>query len=128
MKRPDMMHKIAAFATAGMMLGASSSARAAGLDINAVAKNIVKSVSSFPDLVTTVCYLGGIGLGVAGIFKLKDHVDAPGQVRMKDGVARLMAGGGLLSAPYIASAMTHTVKGGSTAAVAPDTNFGAMNY
>jgi len=36
-------------------------------------------------------------------------VDNPGQHAMKDGLVRLGAGGGLLSLPYITSAMVGTV-------------------
>ncbi len=39
-------------------------------------------------MIQTVAYVGGIGLGVAGIFKLKSHVDNPGQTPMKDGLIR----------------------------------------
>ncbi len=60
-------------------------------------------------MIQTVAYVGGIGLGVAGIFKLKSHVDNPGQTPMKDGLIRLGAGGGLLALPYLTTAMMGSI-------------------
>jgi hypothetical protein len=110
MKRFNMTHKIAAAMTAGILLNGTGTAFAqATTSFKNVTTNIVDSSSTLPNLISTVAYIGGIGLGVAGIFKLKAHVDNPGQTPMKDGLVRLGAGGGLLALPMLTDAMVGTV-------------------
>ena len=75
--------------------------------------HMITAVSGGNALISTVCWIGGAGLGVAGIFKLKNHVDNPGQTPLKDGLIRLGCGGGLLSFPFIMAAMQGTVSDGS---------------
>jgi hypothetical protein len=116
MKRSKMSHKLAAAATLGMMMASSESAEAAKTFKN-MSDNIVTASSGFQNMISTVCWLGGAGLGVAGIFKLKQHVDNPGQTPMKDGLVRLGAGGGLLAFPFIQQAMQGSISNGSLATV-----------
>ena len=98
--------------TTGAMLLDSNSAMASGggsgINAAAVSKNIGEASTNFPQLIATVAYIGGVGLGVTGIFKLKQHVDNP-QTPMKDGLARLGAGGGLLALPYLTQVMVGNV-------------------
>jgi len=108
MKRSKISHKIAAVATMGIIASSSTSADAA-LTFSDMSKNIVTASSGFNNLISTVCWLGGAGLGVAGIFKLKQHVDNPGQTPMKDGLVRIGAGGGLLAFPFIQNAMQGSI-------------------
>jgi len=116
MKRSKLSHKLAAIATMGMM-AASTDAFAAGTNNNfrTITNNIVAASSGFNNLISTVCWIGGAGLGVAGIFKLKQHVDNPGQTPMKDGLVRLGCGGGLLCFPFIETAMQGSVSNASGA-------------
>ncbi len=117
MKRDKFVHKLAAALTVGVLIGESSTAMAAGggaVNFTDVTKNIVTSSSTLPNLISTVAYVGGIGLGVAGVYKLKQHVDNPGQTPMKDGLVRLGAGGALLALPYLTAAMTGTINNAST--------------
>lgn len=110
MKRSKISHKLAAMATMGVIVGASSHAEATGaLTFKNMTTNIMEASSGFQGLISTVCWLGGAGLGVAGIFKLKQHVDNPGQTPMKDGLVRLGAGGGLLAFPFIQAAMQGSI-------------------
>jgi len=105
--------RLAAALTAGMLVGEGSSAYAGGIaTFNNLSENIVNSSAGLPSMISTVAYVGGIGLGVAGIFKLKQHVDNPAQTMMKDGLVRLGAGGGLLALPYLTAAMQGSVNGG----------------
>ncbi len=106
-------HKLAAAMTAGMLMGESTSAHA-NTTFSTIFDNIVGSMASMPSLISTVAYIGGIGLGVAGVFKLKQHVDNPGQTPMKDGLVRLGAGGGLLALPFVTSAMMGSISNGNT--------------
>jgi hypothetical protein len=126
MTKQKWTHKMAAIVTAGVMAGKGSEAFAGGTTFSDVAGNIVTGSSRLPDLISTVAYIGGIGLGVAGVFKLKQHVDNPGQTPMKDGLVRLGAGGGLLALPYVTTAMQGTMDAGqgTTLNVA---NFNGLN-
>ena len=108
MKRSKIGYRLAAVLTAGVLMSEGTTAHA-GATFSNVAENIEAGSASLPVLISTVAYIGGIGLGVAGIFKLKQHVDNPGQTPMKDGLVRLGAGGGLLALPYITTAMTNTI-------------------
>ena len=109
------LHRLAAVATVGMLCGTGRTAEAAGSSttFRDMAGNIVNSVSGGTSLISALCWIGGAGLGVAGIFKLKNHVDNPGQTPMKDGLIRLGCGGGLLSFPFIMAAMQGSVSNGS---------------
>ncbi len=107
MRKDKIAHKLAAALTTGLLVGESTSASAT--NFTNVVSNITTSSSTLPNLISTVAYIGGIGLGVAGVFKLKQHVDNPGQHPMKDGLVRLGAGGALLALPYLTTAMLGTV-------------------
>ncbi len=120
--KQSKMHKLAAVVTAGVLMSEATAA-SAGTNFTNLTSNIVTSSSTLPNLISTVAYIGGIGLGVAGVFKLKQHVDNPGQTPMKDGLVRLGAGGGLLALPFLTSAMMGTIDNGAgnTPAVVPFT-------
>ena len=109
---------MAAAATVGMM--AASSEAGASLNATDLSANLVTSSGGFTNMMAMLGYVGGFGLAIAGIFKLKDHVDNPGQTKMKDGVMRLAAGGALLTLPYIANVMQGSV-GNNGAAVTGQT-------
>lgn len=122
-KSRETMLRVAAAVTVGMMFstdafagGFTGGQAAGGQNFSKVTDNIVTSSSKFPNLITTMAYIGGIGLGVAGVMKLKAHVDNPGNAPMKDGLVRLAAGGGLLALPMIVESMGNTigVGGGAT--------------
>lgn len=119
--------KLAALVTIGMMAGADV-AKANDVNFSNITENIGDSTSNLPNLISTVAYVGGIGLGVAGIFKLKQHVDQPGQHPMKDGLVRLGAGGGLLALPFMSKAMQGTIAGGENSQFDPNVNFGAADF
>lgn len=107
-------YRLAAIATVGFM-GGITDAHATGFQT--ATTNINTSVSQFPTLISTAAYIAGAGLGVAGVLKLKQHVDNPGQVALKDGLVRLGAGGGLLALPFVLESMTGTIGSGGTVAV-----------
>ncbi|MCC7038412.1 MAG: hypothetical protein IT560_14070 [Alphaproteobacteria bacterium] len=107
-----MTHKLAACATLGMIAGSVSAADAA-TTFKDMSTNIITASSGFNNLISVVCWIGGAGLGVAGIFKLKMHVDNPGQTPMKDGLVRIGCGGALLAFPFIQQAMQGSISNGS---------------
>ena len=112
--KTKLNHRLAAIATMGMIAGASTEAAAqSAIDFSTMSKNIITAASGFNGLISTVCWIGGAGLGVAGIFKLKNHVDNPAQTPMKDGLVRLGCGGGLLAFPFIMQAMQGSISNGS---------------
>lgn len=116
MKCSKMTHKMAAVATLGMMMG-SGDAAVAATTFRDMSNNMVQASGGFQNLISTVCWIGGAGLGVAGIFKLKQHVDNPGQTPMKDGLVRIACGGGLLAFPFIQTAMQGSISNGSMAKI-----------
>ncbi|MBU6475727.1 MAG: hypothetical protein KGL10_04985 [Alphaproteobacteria bacterium] len=126
MKRDKIAHKLAAVLTTGILVGESTAAFATGTNFKDVVSKITDSSSTLPNLISTVAYVGGIGLGVAGVFKLKQHVDNPGQHPMKDGLIRLGAGGALLALPYLTTAMMGTV--GATSSGASIPTFAAVSF
>lgn len=111
--------KLAAYLTTGALLSNSVAAFAGDKNFSDVADKIVDSSSKLPNLISTVAYVGGMGLGMAGVFKLKQHVDNPGNAPMKDGLIRLGAGGALLAFPTVTESMMGTI-GADGQAVSPD--------
>ncbi len=118
------MNRLAAIATTAMFASTSTDAQATGF--TNVTTNILASSQDTPKLILTVAYVGGLGLGVLGVLKLKGHVDSPQQVPLKDGLVRLGAGGGLLAFPAVLDAMTETVGAGGGGTTAADVQ-GAVN-
>lgn len=108
-----MNHKLAAIATMGMIAAATEAKAQSAINFSTMSGNIITASSGFNNLISVVCWIGGAGLGVAGIFKLKNHVDNPGQTPMKDGLVRLGCGGGLLAFPFIMQAMQGSINNGS---------------
>lgn len=102
-----LSYKIAAAVTASALMGTDGAFANQGFQ--GITTNIRDSVSDIPRLLTVMSYLVGIGMGIAGVLKLKSHVDNPGNAPLKDGVIRLGAGGALLALPTIIDAMVGTV-------------------
>jgi hypothetical protein len=109
MKKSKHMHKLAAAIVSGAIVSGAGDAFATGNDMSAVTDKLIGSALGIPKLITMVAYICGIALAVAGIFKLKQHVDNPGQTPMKDGLMRLTAGGALLALPFLTDAMQGSV-------------------
>ena len=118
--KKHLTHRLAAVATAGVLSTAIASdafATTAGnlTDVTAFASNMTKATgTTFPLFMSALSYIGGGGLTIAGIYKLKNHVDNPGQTPMKDGLIRLGAGGALLSITWFQRVMQGAASNGST--------------
>jgi len=121
MEKSKKTHQLAAALTAGMLMSEGTDAFASNTTFADVGNNLITASSSLPAMIQTVAYVGGIGLGVAGIFKLKNHVDNPAQAPMKDGLVRLGAGGGLLALPYMTTAMMGSINNGTNTGVTEGT-------
>jgi hypothetical protein len=91
--------KIALFA-AVFMVAASDSALA-GPKLSNMFNNLTTSWGGITGILSTIAWLSGAFLGVAGIFKFKDHVDNPAQTPLSAGVKRMLAGGMFLSLPFM---------------------------
>lgn len=78
-------------------------------NFSAIAENISDSASKLPGLLTALAYLLGLGFGVWGIIKIKDHVEVPTQNPLREGVIRLAAGGAFFALPMIFEAMANTI-------------------
>jgi hypothetical protein len=116
MKRSKLSHKLAAAATAGALMADSIDARAAtNSDLTTAANNVVTAVSGTVALISTLAYIAGAGLALAGIFKLKQHVDNPAQAPMKDALIRLACGGMFLALPFIMRIMQGSISNGDNA-------------
>jgi len=72
--------------------------------------NITTSLESTPGLVTGIAYLLGLLLGVAGLLKIKEHVEEPSRAALKDGIVRLVVAGMLLAVPTMYTAMLNTIE------------------
>lgn len=112
MDKTNTIHRVAAAVTTGMLMAESTAAHATAYTFRDITTGIVNSAGGLPMMIETVAYVGGIGLGVTGIFKLKSHVDNPGQHPLKDGLVRLGAGGGLLALPFVTQAMMTSITSG----------------
>lgn len=112
-------HKLAAAVTVGLMVGAKAASAAGGPTMATVTDNIVVSSEGLPNLISIVAYISGLAMAVFGIMKIKEHVDNPGQTKLKDGIIRLGVGGALLTLPFILNVMTNTLSAGSVGTVTP---------
>jgi len=113
MKRSKLSHKLAAAATAGALMADSADAFAGtNTDLTKAATNVVTAVSGTVALISTLAYIAGAGLALAGIFKLKQHVDNPAQAPMKDALIRLACGGMFLALPFMMRIMQGSISNG----------------
>ncbi len=116
MKKSKLSHRIAAAVTVGAMMGVSGEALAGNAttaDMANLTQNIATTTGNFNTLMSLLGYVGGTGMSIAGIFKLKAHVDSPANAPLKDGLMRLAAGGALLSLPLIVRVMQGGIGNGS---------------
>ncbi len=97
---------IAAGVTVGMMSGSAAAQETGG--IARMVNTLFENLRTIPDLIGIIAYIAGAALGIAGIFKLKQHVDNPQQTALKDGLMRLGAGGGLIALPFVLQAVIDT--------------------
>lgn len=78
-------------------------------NLNTVSLNIINSMASLPGLVSAVAYISGLSFGVLGVFKLRQHVDRPAEIPLKDALIRFGAGGILLSVPYLYTVLINNI-------------------
>lgn len=69
------------------------------------------SFINFPNVLAVFAYMSGLFFAVSGIFKFKDHVDSPSQHPLSAGVKRFLAGGAMLTTPYLSGVLVETLFG-----------------
>lgn len=97
-----------------------SSPALANSSIDDIAGNMVGTVNQLPALLSALCYLVALVLGVTAIFKIKDHVENPSQTPLRTGLIRFLAGGALLALPMIAGVVNNAITGGGTSTISFD--------
>ncbi len=83
----------------------------------AILDNIVDSLERIPGLITGTAYILGLMFGVAGLLKIKEHVEEPNRAALKDGIIRLVVGGMLFAIPTMYAAMESLILGDGAGAV-----------
>ena len=112
---------IGAAYTTGLILARDAAAQdAVGQEANTFMENLVGEIDTLPGFISTVMYILGILLAIAGIYKLKEAVDNPGQNSIQDGFIRLAAGGALIALPTLVATMAGTLGQGAGDSIGSD--------
>lgn len=104
---------IAAVAVVAVMAADPAFATGTGGQLSDMLTNTQKNIAGVPSFINWVSYIIGVALGVAGVSKLKAHVDNPGQNSIKDGLGRLAASGLFISLPFMLDMIRSTQAVGS---------------
>ena len=98
---------------AAVTLVAGPAFAAAGGQLSDSLVNTRENLVSLPVFINYASYIIGTALGVAGVSKLKAHVDNPGQTPIKDGLGRIGAAGLFISLPFLLDMIRSTQKVGA---------------
>ena len=99
------------FDLAGLINNVGGSVMSFGGEFNSIMKSIEKAFKGTEDLIKAVAYLLGIFIAFGGVVKLKEHVDSPDQVPLKEPVTRFITAGALLALPAIFQAVSDLITG-----------------
>lgn len=133
-KKPKLSHKLVAIVTAGIAtLPATAALAVTGPGASSqnfafATENMEKSASRIPNLITTTAFVAGIALAIAGVFKIKAHVDNPAQAPLKDGMIRLAIGGALIAFPLLTNIMVGAIGDDTSTAHLEVTKLGTLTY
>lgn len=98
------------------------------MDVNHVLANITEAIEKIPAFIAAIAYLLGTLLGVLGVLKIKEHVENPQQVPLKEGTIRLVIGGALFAIPTIYDAAFNAINGSGLGFFGQvSSGFGAFN-
>ncbi len=95
-----LLGSVAVVAAVTLVAGPAFAA-AAGGQLSDSLVNTRQNLISLPVFINYASYIIGMALGVAGVSKLKAHVDNPGQTPIKDGLGRIAAAGLFISLPFL---------------------------
>lgn len=84
----------------------------AGARLSDILNNTTNSSGGLTNFMSLFAYIGGTILILWGLFKFKAHVDAPSQVPVNEGIKRMLAGGMMLSLPFMAKVLHTSILGG----------------
>jgi len=98
--------------TIGGAFGIFSAILSLGTNFNALLINIQLATDEVPALIAAVAYLLGLLMVISALFKIRDHVDDPNRMPLKDSVIRLLVAGALFALPTVFTAMYETIAAG----------------
>ncbi len=116
LKLNKKLNRLTAYTSASLVTGlmASKDAHASGGNsFTTITKTITDQIGGLPGFITAIAYIMGVMFAVLGILKIKDHVENPSNVPLKEGAIRLAVGGGLFTIPLITEAMQNLVGTGA---------------
>lgn len=93
----------------GSFIGTVSTFLSLGQNFNALMLTIVDSIDLLPSLVAATGYMLGVLIAVSALYKVRDHIDDPMRVTLKEPVVRMITAGALFALPTIFEAMYNTI-------------------
>lgn len=96
-------------------------------NFNSIIRNIILSISNTPALLSGVAYMIGLVMGINGVLKIKDHVQSPENVPLRDGIIRLLGCGAFLATPSIFEALLLSFEGTGSVFTELNQAQGALN-
>lgn len=93
-------------------------AQATGQDLANSVTTVHTGISSIPNIVAGLFYIGGAALIGAGALQLKNHAENPVQHPLGKGLGRIGAGAALIALPAFGSWLNNTLAIGQTTATA----------
>ncbi len=106
-------HATGTSGTAGSLTPVSTSTYT-DKSFSTIFERITTSFGGITGLISMFAYLTGVVFAIAGILKIKDHVEAPDKTDLKAGAMRLIAGGALFALPFIMTTMQAAIGEGGT--------------
>ncbi len=107
---------MAAVVAVGMPELALAQSTTAGVDLSATATQLTSEVSTVPQFISAIFWVGGAVMMGAGVLKLKEHAENPTQTPVRQGVSRIAVGAALLTIPFFATFAYNTLSAGSAGA------------
>lgn len=99
------------------------------MNINEILARAINSLNNIPGVISAAAYILGLLFGLLGVLKLREHVENPEQVPLKDVIVRLLTAGALFALPTIYNAMFDVVGGNDIGVVGIVTSLiGSANF
>lgn len=105
LKLNNKMNRLGAYTSASLVTGLMASKDAEANSFTTISQTITSQIGGLPGFLTAIAYIMGVIFAVLGILKIKDHVENPSNVPLKEGAIRLAAGGALFVVPLVTEAM-----------------------
>ncbi len=96
----------------GFMNAISGNVIINGNNFNAIIESAIDATDLLPSLISAISYLLGLLLCVSALYKVRDHIDDPTRVTLKEPVIRIITAGALFATPTIFAAMFETLTNG----------------